>query len=102
MTEKEKSSNSIKTIFILVLILLVVLFGISNNHNVVVKLLISDVNLPLTVVVILGVFVGFIAAMFYFVPAVSRRKKEIKAQNKDITHLEDRLKKLHDKLDDMD
>lgn len=72
---------------IIVLLLLVAVFSISNMQSVSVNFFVTDVKLPLVVLIISSILIGVVIAMLFSMSTSFKHKKQIKNLNNQVEDL---------------
>lgn len=100
MEENKKGSSGLfKWLFILLLAAAIVLFSFDNLENVPLGLVVTTTHLPMTVVILGSFLIGLILASSILSISSLRHKRALKAKDKEIASLEDRLRDVHTKID---
>ncbi|MGB0430572.1 MAG: LapA family protein [Bacteroidia bacterium] len=102
MTEENKSNSKlIKLVFTVVGVVAITLFAMANNQSVEINFIFSKSNAPLTAIMITSFLLGLVMGLVFLIVSNLKNKKVIKANEKEISQLENRLGFMNDKLDEL-
>lgn len=79
--------KKLSLIGIILILLLVAIFSISNMQRVAVNFLVAEVKVPLVILIILSILIGVIIAMLFSASASLKHKKQIKNLNHQVKNL---------------
>lgn len=83
--------KKLSLIGIILILLLVAIFSISNMQRVAVNFLVAEVKVPLVILIILSILVGVIIAMLFSASASFKHKKQIKNLNHQVKNLQSQV-----------
>lgn len=99
MEEKSSNGRLVRIFLILLFVVLVVLFSIDNGNNVELGLVFTQTYVPLTAIILGNFLLGLIIGLFMLASSAMKHRKAMKAKDKEIEALEERLANLHTKID---
>ncbi|MBI1183202.1 DUF1049 domain-containing protein [bacterium] len=101
MEEKKSRGTLVKLLLVVLIVVVVLLFSIDNSENVRVGLVFSETQIPLTALMIGNLLLGLLTGLVFLAMNSLKNRKLIKKKDKEIAALEERLEKLHDKIDEL-
>lgn len=100
-TSAGKSGISYQLIIFLVLAVLLVIFTLQNQDKVSVKLFFWTIQgIPVALLIILCLLIGYLIPLFSFIPRIWRLKRELRQSHAEIEELESRVEADEDLLEE--
>ena len=83
--------KKLSLIGVIVLLLIVAIFSISNMQSVSVNFFVAKVKIPLVILIIISILIGVIIAMLFSVSSSFKHKKQIKNLNSQVKNLQEQV-----------
>jgi uncharacterized integral membrane protein len=88
MNEVKKNPINLQLVLILVLAIFLVIFTLQNAESVAIKLFFWNVNIPLVLLILVCLLIGYLLPHFSYIPRIWRLKSELSKTKKEKEQLE--------------
>lgn len=88
MNDIKKSPINVQLVLVLILAIFLVLFTLQNAESVAIKLFFWNINVPLVLLILICLLIGYLLPHFSYIPRIWKLKSELSRAKKEKERLE--------------
>lgn len=92
MEDNNRSPINTQLVLVLILAIFLVIFTLQNSESVSIRLIIWNLNVPLVLLILICLLVGYLLPHFSYIPRIWRLKSELTKTKKEKEQLEEKGK----------